>query len=218
MQEFHQYLEHSLPPCPQIQEDQEQESQLQCMLKDHGIPQVANFELVGCPPGVIDSNSGLEGCNSQISLFIPQVYALKQRSFMLGAISSTDANEKDQFFPILFDSVLCPWELHWIPGLQSTSYYNYSMIELATAIRNRNLPSKALTLLRQLFLKYPGLVDRQDSLVQLNHLCVNLLVHEHISFRQPSNKYNSSIAIYKEVLSLGSLFALRPEGKKLNKK
>ncbi|KAI4338185.1 hypothetical protein L6164_016529 [Bauhinia variegata] len=161
--------------------------------------------MIGCP-GIVDS--GLERCNLQISLYFSWVFSIKQRSIILGSISSTK-NESEQFLPLLFDSAPYPFVLTYPSlGMHSASYpsYNYSKIKQATAIRDRNQPSRAFTLLRQIFLKYPALEDGQDSFAQLYHLSTNLNFNSDAHRHQFSDLYNSKIFIQMEVLSLGPLF------------
>ncbi|TKY73221.1 hypothetical protein E2542_SST01972 [Spatholobus suberectus] len=160
--------------------------------------------MIGCS-GEVDSV--LENCNYQISLYFPRVYSIKQRSLILGSISSM-ANETNMFFPLLINYGPCPVFLHLSLGPCSSSYlsYNYSMIQLATSIRRRNQPSKFRLLRQPSFLKYLALEDEQDVLAQLSFLSKNLSFDAYAICKHCLDKHNSRVFIHMDVFSLGPLF------------
>lgn len=108
---------------------------------------------LGCL-GVVDS--GLEVCNSQVLLYFPRAYSIKQRSMIYGSISSVN-DEKDSFLPIIFDAVVRPGLLkyNYINYVASYLSYSYSKIDLACALTKRKQPSKFRTNVKQSLLKYP---------------------------------------------------------------
>lgn len=96
--------------------------------------------MLGCL-GVVDS--GLEVCNSQVLLYFPRAYSIKQRSMIYGSISSVN-DEKDSFLPIIFAAVVRPGLLkyNYINYVASYLSYSYSKIDLASALTKRKQPSK----------------------------------------------------------------------------
>ncbi|XVF34753.1 hypothetical protein REPUB_Repub18cG0086100 [Reevesia pubescens] len=74
--------------------------------------------MMGC---LGEISSGLEGCNSQISLYFPLTLSIKQRSIILGSISSFD-KEPGSYFPLVFDAVMSPRDedayYGWYPALE----------------------------------------------------------------------------------------------------
>ncbi|RDX86637.1 hypothetical protein CR513_31997, partial [Mucuna pruriens] len=159
--------------------------------------------MIGCS-GELDSV--LEECNYQISLYFPQVYSIKQRSLMLGSISSI-VNEPNTFFPLLINYAPRPVFLHLSLGPRGSYLaYNYSMIQLATSIRRKNQPSKFRLLKQSSFLKYPALEDQQDVLAQLRFLSTNLNFDAYAICKHCLDKHNSRVFIHMDVFSLGPLF------------
>ncbi|KAJ4708355.1 DUF2921 family protein [Melia azedarach] len=65
------------------------------------------MEHINCEQGTYQNNLGLGGCNSQISLYFPRAYSIKQRSMIYGSISSIN-DEKESFLPIIFDAMVRP--------------------------------------------------------------------------------------------------------------
>ncbi|KAA8535023.1 hypothetical protein F0562_030026 [Nyssa sinensis] len=124
--------------------------------------------MVGCL-GVVDSK--LEGCDSQISIYFPCSLSSRQRSIILGSISSI-RNEADAYFPILFGLEMHPSDLHYNYGWYSASYlsYKYSKTDLAGAFKERSWPSELITTFRRLFLTYPALENKEELFASLNLL------------------------------------------------
>ncbi|MED6217330.1 hypothetical protein PIB30_016734 [Stylosanthes scabra] len=119
--------------------------------------------MIGCV-GVVDSES--EVCNSLISLHFPNLFSIEQRSLMKGSISSI-SNETNMFFlPLFFDSQWSPMDLKSLMSLKDIPYYNYSKVELASAIRKKNQPSKSLSLSKKPFFKLNGYPNKLDILKQ----------------------------------------------------
>ncbi|KAK7327635.1 hypothetical protein VNO77_21719 [Canavalia gladiata] len=160
--------------------------------------------MIACP-GEVDSV--LEKCTYRISLHFPRVYSIKQRSLMLGSISST-ANESNIFFPLLISYVPRPVFLHLSLGPCGSycSSYNCSVIQLATSVRRRNQPSKFKFLKQSSFLKYPAIDDEQDVLAQLSLLSKNLNFDAYAICKQCLDKLSSRVFIHMDVFSLGPLF------------
>ncbi|KAL3535799.1 hypothetical protein ACH5RR_004260 [Cinchona calisaya] len=107
--------------------------------------------LVGCP-GI--TSSGLQGCDSQISLYFPHSFSIKLRSIIFGSITSKSYS----YDPVLFELEIRPQDLKFDYVWYSRSYltYKYSKIELAEAFRKRSQLSGLFNLIKPLFLSYPG--------------------------------------------------------------
>ncbi|KAG5035211.1 hypothetical protein JHK87_010121 [Glycine soja] len=155
-----------------------------------------------------DVDSVLEECNYHISLYFPREYSIKQRSLMLGSISSI-ANETNMFFPLQINYAPHPVLLHLsLDPCGSYLSYNYTMIQIATSIRRRNQPSKFRLLKQSSLLKYPALEDEQDVLAaQLHFLSTNLSFDAYAICKHCSDKHNSRVFIHMDVFSLGIIFS-----------
>ncbi|XP_059636194.1 uncharacterized protein LOC132278419 [Cornus florida] len=153
--------------------------------------------MVGCI-GAVDS--GLEGCDSQISLYFPRSLSSRQRSIIYGSISSIE-NETNSYFPILFGLEMSPSNIRNNHEWYSSSYlsYSYAKTELAGAFRERSQPSKFIAIIRQYLLTYPALEDKEDSLASLNLLSNDLHLAAYVAPRY------INFFVLAEVLSLGPL-------------
>uniref|UniRef100_A0A7N0TGC0 RING-type E3 ubiquitin transferase n=1 Tax=Kalanchoe fedtschenkoi TaxID=63787 RepID=A0A7N0TGC0_KALFE len=134
--------------------------------------------MVGCLGG---GGSGLEPCDSTISLHFPRKFSLTQRSVTLRS------NIFDQYD-------------------YTYSSYDYSQMDLAFAARERSQTSKFGVLFSRYFHKYPGLVSKEipDLVTSLNDVADSLqldLVTLPSPFR--SGEEANLIFVSLEVLSLG---------------
>ncbi|XP_027086528.2 uncharacterized protein LOC113782175 [Coffea eugenioides] len=182
--------------------------------------------LVGCP-GV--SSSGLQGCDSQISLYFPHSFSIKQRSIIFGSISSI-SSEDNSYDPILFELEMRPSDLRLVHGWYGSYFllYNYSKIELAEAFWKRSQSVGLVNLIKPFFLSYPAKIIQLPRLVAdvkrlvlsysslwkakdvFAHYEINSLSYDlRIScYGTPVSSYNShkpDVFIELEVLALGPL-------------
>ncbi|XP_028074037.1 uncharacterized protein LOC114276452 [Camellia sinensis] len=155
--------------------------------------------MVGCL-GVV--NSGLEGCNSQILLYIPRSFSSRQRSIMFGSISSI-RNETDSYFPILFGVAMSPTILSKY-GLYLS--YNYSKTDIVGVFRKRSQPSQVITFIRESLLTYPAQGDRNDLFYRLHLLSSDLYIYAYALPVPIVNGHKPEIFVQVEVLSLGPVF------------
>ncbi|KAJ4708358.1 DUF2921 family protein [Melia azedarach] len=167
-------------------------------------PSSGQLCMVGCL-GMVDS--GLGECNSQISLYFPRAYSIKQRSMIYGSISSIN-DEKDSFLPILFDAVVRPGMLkqNYIRYVTSYPSYNYSKIDQVDTLRKRKPPTKFLTIIKHSLLKYPILEDQEELFVSLNSLSYDFEIDAYAIPDSISAGHSSKIFVLVDVLSLGPLF------------
>ncbi|GFP96777.1 hypothetical protein PHJA_001821800 [Phtheirospermum japonicum] len=81
-------------------------------------------------------------CDTRIYLYIPLSFTIKQRSIILGTISSVNsANES--FFPLTFEKIVCVAEL-WDRYSYSRPYYKYSKIRAARKQRENILSRRGI--------------------------------------------------------------------------
>ncbi|XVF49257.1 hypothetical protein PTKIN_Ptkin03bG0254000 [Pterospermum kingtungense] len=160
--------------------------------------------MVGC---LGESSSGLERCHSQISLYFPLTLSIRQRSLIVGSISSFD-KESGSYFPLIFDSSMHPRGENDYYCWYGPCYlsYNYSMINRVRASRNGSLSSKVLGIMKQLFLRYPALKDRGEFLNCLDHLSADLHINAYALLNSPFSWEKLRIFTQLEVVSLGPLF------------
>ncbi|RYR75805.1 hypothetical protein S83_003028 [Arachis hypogaea] len=150
--------------------------------------------MIGCV-GVVDSVS--EVCNSLISLHFPNVFTIKQRSLMLGSISSI-SNETNMFFlPLFLDAQWSPMDLKTQMSLYDIPYYKYSKVELAAAIKKKNQPSKLLSL--------------SKKSLKLNELHKRLDVYMDAIRHESSNNHNTKVFMEMDVLSPGASYSYQHE-------
>ncbi|CDP05624.1 unnamed protein product [Coffea canephora] len=155
--------------------------------------------LVGCPRV---SSSGLQGCDSQISLYFPHSFSIKQRSIIFGSIS-TISSEDNSHDPILFELEMCPLDLRfpncWIGQ-------SYQTIFLVLSCEN-NPASKMVADVKRLVLRYLALWKAKDVFAhyEINSLSYDLRIS---CYGTPVSSYNShkpDVFIELEVLALGPL-------------
>lgn len=184
--------------------------------------------LVACP-GV--SSSGIQGCDSRVSLYFPRSFSVKQRSIILGSISSVSGTETNSYDPILFELGMRPLDLQFDHYWYIRSYlsYNYSMIELAKAFRKRSQLTGLVNLIKPLFPSYPGKRSQLSRLVtdvkrsflrysalrksmddayadyEMNSLSYDLAISCHGTPVSSYNGHKPEIFIQLEVLALGPL-------------
>ncbi|XVF86538.1 hypothetical protein PTKIN_Ptkin18bG0049200 [Pterospermum kingtungense] len=110
--------------------------------------------MVGCL-GLVDVDGS--SCNSRICLYIPLSFSIKQRSIVVGTISSIDKRNKE-YLPLSFERMVRPFEL-WNYFRASHPYYSYSKIQSAGAILERNEPFSFGTLVSKSLLQFPKVED-----------------------------------------------------------
>ncbi|XP_043724883.1 uncharacterized protein LOC122671616 [Telopea speciosissima] len=156
--------------------------------------------MVGCI-GLADPE--LDGCNSRICLYIPISFSIRQRSIILGSISSIN-KKTGSYFPLYFEKVMQPSEL-W--DRFSTSYlsYKYSKFNQAGVILERNQPSNFRAAFKKSFLKYPKLEDSAGFMVSLSVLSEDLILHVSAIPDPVPKVHIQRTSVQMEVISLGPL-------------
>ncbi|KAL4559956.1 hypothetical protein LXL04_032102 [Taraxacum kok-saghyz] len=158
--------------------------------------------MIGCI-GIVDrTGTGME-CDSRVCLYIPLSFSIKQRSIIVGTISSLkDRDSNSSFFPLTFEKLVRPSELY-DQYTESHPYYTYSKINQAGTILEKHEPFSFQTVIKKSFLTFPKVEDADSYLVGLSLLSEDLTLH-HPAF--PDSKPISRTDVQFEILSLGPLF------------
>ncbi|GFY97002.1 PII, uridylyltransferase [Actinidia rufa] len=157
--------------------------------------------MVGCL-GIVDVQGN--GCKSRICLYLPLLFSIKQRSIIMGTISSIDESARS-YFPLSFEKLVRPAEM-WDQYATANLSYSYSKIDSAGAVLEKNEPFNVGTVIKKSLLKFPKLEDTQAFLFSLSLLSEDLTLHSS-AFPDPIPKSRSSRTnIQMEIISLGPLF------------
>jgi hypothetical protein len=173
-------------------------------LSSEGIwkPSSGQLCMVGCL-GIVDSE-GKNGCDSRFCLYVPLSFSIKQRSIIVGTLSSINDTEK-LYFPLSFEKLVRPAEL-WDQFTGSRPYYKYTKIDLAALILEKNEPSNFGTVIKKSLLKYPKLQDADSYLSSISRLSEDLTLHVS-AISDPVPKSHPPVTdIQLEILSIGPLF------------
>ncbi|XP_052183381.1 uncharacterized protein LOC127795626 [Diospyros lotus] len=157
--------------------------------------------MVGCL-GFVDAEHN--GCNSRISLFVPLLFSIKQRSIARGTISSIDKSTRS-YFPLSFEKLMQPAEL-WDQYTAAHPYYMYSKIDRAGAILEKDEPFNFGTVIKKSLLKFPKLDDKEAFPVSLSYLAEDLTLQiAAIPDPIPDSRPPRTV-IQMEIISIGPLF------------
>lgn len=157
--------------------------------------------MVGCL-GIVDAEGS--SCNSRIILYIPLSFSIKQRSILVGSISSIDESNK-VFFPLSFEKLVRPTEL-WNYFRASRPYYSYSKIQSAGVILERNEPFSFGTLVKKSLLQFPKLEDKYDFLSSLSFLAEDLTLQIPAVPDPFPKSHPPGVNIEMDIVSIGPLF------------
>ncbi|KAL9156728.1 hypothetical protein ABFS82_09G097100 [Erythranthe guttata] len=97
-------------------------------------------------------------CHTRISMYVPLLFSIKQRSVFSGTLSSIDLTVRS-YFPLAFEKPVGPNE-QWSSG----AHYEYSKIEAATSLLEKYEPSKIRSAVKKSFLKFPKLENTEENL------------------------------------------------------
>lgn len=158
--------------------------------------------MIGCL-GIVDKDGIGIGCDSRICLYIPLSFSIKQRSIILGTISSLKEGNSS-FFPLTFEKLVRPSELY-DQYTESHPYYTYSKIDLAGTILEKHEPFSFQTVIKKSFLTFPKVEDADSYLVGLSLLSEDLTLHHPAVPDSGPNRF-SRTDVQFEILSLGPLF------------
>ncbi|KAH6758774.1 PII protein [Perilla frutescens var. frutescens] len=157
--------------------------------------------MVGCS-AFVDTDG--HGCNTRICLYVPLSFSIKQRSILLGTMSSIDSSPSP-YFPLAFEKLVRPAEL-WAQFTASHPYYKYSKIVAASVVLEKDEPFNFGTVIKKSLLKFPKLEDMGNFHYSLSLLAEELTLH---IGAVPDLFPSSNLAkadLEMEILSLGPLF------------
>ncbi|OMP00191.1 hypothetical protein COLO4_12855 [Corchorus olitorius] len=157
--------------------------------------------MVGCL-GIVDSEGST--CNSRICLYIPLSFSIKQRSIVVGIISSIDKSNK-VYFPLSFERLARPTEL-WDYFRSSHPYYSYSKLRQAGAILEKNEPFSFGTLVKKSLLQFPKLENRDSFFSSLSFLAEDLTLQISAVPDPLPNSHPPRVFVQMDILSVGPLF------------
>ncbi|XAR50594.1 hypothetical protein NMG60_11004954 [Bertholletia excelsa] len=157
--------------------------------------------MVGCL-GVVDAEGS--SCKSQISLYIPLTFSIKQRSIIIGTISSIEESA-ESYFPLSFEKLVHPAELR-DQYTAAQPYYRYTKINLAGSVLEKNEPFNFGTVIKKSSLKFPKVEDTEAFPVSLSLLSEDLTLHIS-AFPDPiPNSHPPRNEVQMEIISIGPLF------------
>ncbi|XP_071742538.1 uncharacterized protein [Rutidosis leptorrhynchoides] len=159
--------------------------------------------MIGCR-GIVDQESS--SCSSRICLYIPLSFSIKQRSIIVGTISSIEEGNtgNSSYFPLAFEKLVRPSELY-DQYTESKPYYTYSKIQLAGSLLEKHEPFSFGTVVKKSLLTFPKVEDSDSFLVGLSLLSEDLTLH-HPAVPESGSTVFSTTDVLVEILSLGPLF------------
>ncbi|KAK4395286.1 hypothetical protein Sango_1682900 [Sesamum angolense] len=157
--------------------------------------------MVGCS-GFVDGDGN--GCDTRICLYVPLSFSIKQRSILLGTLSSIERTTRS-YFPLAFEKLVRTAEL-WDQYTTSHPYYKYSKIEAASAVFERDEPFNIGTVIKKSLLKFPKLEDMEKFPYSLSLLSEDLTLHIPAAPDPFPSSFPTKTDLELEILSLGPLF------------
>ncbi|KDO58234.1 hypothetical protein CISIN_1g044148mg, partial [Citrus sinensis] len=157
--------------------------------------------MVGCV-GLVNAEGS--SCNSQICMYIPTSFSIKQRSIIVGSFSSINKSSLS-YFPLAFEKFVQPTEL-WNYFRTSNPHYSYSKIDKAGIVLEKNEPFSFGTIVKKSLLQFPRLEDADGLLSSLSLLSEDLTLHiSAIPDPLPKARLPRT-DIQMEIITLGPLF------------
>ncbi|KAL7099780.1 hypothetical protein ACP275_09G107100 [Erythranthe tilingii] len=139
-------------------------------------------------------------CHTRISMYVPLLFSIKQRSVFSGTLSSIDPTVRS-YSPLAFEKPAGPNE-QWSSG----AHYEYLKIEAATSLLKKYEPSKIRSAVKKSFLKFPKLENTEENLpYSISVLSEDLtLVMRAVPDPLPSSWIYIQLQI--EILTIGPFF------------
>lgn len=159
--------------------------------------------MIGCI-GSADAEGS--GCNSRICMYIPVSFSIKQRSIIVGIISSI-SKDQSSYFPLSFEKLVQPsemWDLNQF--ISSHLSYQYTKYNSAGVILERDEPFSFGTVVKKSLLTFPKLEDAEASPVSLSLLSEDLTFHISAIPNPAPRSRVPIIETHMEIVSLGPLF------------
>lgn len=156
--------------------------------------------MVGCL-GLVDAN---HGCGSRICLYIPLSFSIRQRSIVMGTISSIGGSTTS-YFPLSFEKLIRPREL-WNHYTAAHPYYKYSKIDAAGVVLEKNEPFNFVNVVKKSLLQFPKIENKGSFFDSLSLLSEDLTLHVSAVPDPFINSIFLRTDLQLEILSIGPLF------------
>ncbi|KAG8379881.1 hypothetical protein BUALT_Bualt07G0135400 [Buddleja alternifolia] len=148
--------------------------------------------MVGC--------SGF-GCDTRICLYVPLSFSIKQRSILLGTLSSISGS----YFPLEFEKTVRTAEL-WDQYTASDPHYKYSKIDAASVVLEKDEPFNFGTVFKKSLLKFPKIENMEKFRNSLSLLSEDLTLHIPVVPDPFPSPFLTRTDFEMEILSIGPLF------------
>ncbi|KAG9139475.1 hypothetical protein Leryth_023717 [Lithospermum erythrorhizon] len=154
--------------------------------------------MVGCL-GISDEQGN--GCDTRVCVYIPLTFSIRQRSIIMGSLSSLNRS-KSSYFPLSFEKLIRPAELR---NQFSTShaYYKYSKLNLAGVVLEKYEPFNFEDVTKKSLLKYPKLEESKTFLAGVSFLSEDLTFHIPAISDPTTDPLLHRTEVQMEILSLG---------------
>ncbi|KAL0562035.1 hypothetical protein IC582_002483 [Cucumis melo] len=162
-------------------------------------PSSGQLCMVGC---VGLTNADKISCDSRICLYMPMSFSLKQRSILVGSISSM--NDKPTYFPLSFENLLRPNEL-WSHFRESRPSYSYTKIALAGALLEKKEPFSFRSVIKKSLLRYPKLEDTETYELSASFLLEDLTLRVRAAPNPGLGSQASRTFVRIDMISVGSI-------------
>lgn len=164
-------------------------------------PSSGQLCMVGCS-GIVAAD-GI-GCSSRICLYVPLSFSIKQRSILMGTLSSLEGSTRS-YFPLAFEKPVRPSEL-WDQYTASHPFYMYSKIDAAGVVLEKNEPFSIGTVIKKSLLKFPKVDYMEQYISSLSLLSEDLTLHISAVPDPYPNSVIRKTYVEMEILSIGPLF------------
>lgn len=156
--------------------------------------------MVGCS-AYADADG--QGCDTRICMYVPLLFSVKQRSILLGTLSSIDRMARS-YFPLTFEKLVRPAEL-WDQYTASHPYYKYSKINTASAVLEKYEPFNIGTVIKKSLLKFPKIEDMGNLAYSTSLLSEDLTLHIPAVPDPVPSTFFTKTDVEMEILSIGTM-------------
>ncbi|EYU21588.1 hypothetical protein MIMGU_mgv1a024750mg, partial [Erythranthe guttata] len=139
-------------------------------------------------------------CHTRVSMYVPLLFSIKQRSVFSGTLSSIDPTVRS-YSPLAFEKPVESTE-QWNSG----AHYEYSKIEAATSLLEKYEPSKIRSAVKKSFLKFPKLENTEENLPYSVSVLSEDLKLVMRAVADPLPRSGIYIQLQIEILTIGPFF------------
>ncbi|KAK9690330.1 hypothetical protein RND81_09G120200 [Saponaria officinalis] len=144
-------------------------------------------------------------CNSRICLYIPLSFSIKQRSILIGSISSLE-KINPPFYPLSLGMLYQSLDYIYDGYTYKHPTYKYTKIDASGAVLEKDEPFSFGTVIKKSLLTFPKLQDSEDFADSLRLLAEDLTLHITAIPDPLPNSRPIITNVELEVLSLGPMF------------